>query len=400
MILQIALMRKYLFHFFMTSIILVTACNSPTQNQVKLSQSNSIDFNTQKIITEAENFMTLTPITITDFKAERSSGGNHDYYSEGLYWWANPDDPDGPFIRKDGQRNPNNFREHKNALREFCKIVTTLTAAYQLTNDEKYAHHAIHHIQAWFANPATKMNPSMLYAQAIKGISTGRGIGIIDTVRLINVAISILYLEEIKILRGEQLTVIKKWFDNYSVWLTSHPYGMDERDNNNNHSTWWGAQVAAFAKVAGRDDLLKKSQIQFKEQLGIQMAEDGSFPNELDRTKPFHYMNYNLRAWTSFALLASTPDENLWEYESKNGTLQKAIDFMVPFYNNPNTWKYFSEMEKEIHPERNDFLLFAYWGIGNEKILELWKSLETNKNPDEDIAREENLVIWDNKMSG
>jgi hypothetical protein len=31
------------------------------------------------------------------------------------------------------------------------------------------------------------MNPNLLYAQAIKGVATGRGIGIIDTIQLIEV---------------------------------------------------------------------------------------------------------------------------------------------------------------------------------------------------------------------
>ena len=30
----------------------------------------------------------------------------HDYYSEAPYWWPNPDNPAGPFIRKDGQPTP------------------------------------------------------------------------------------------------------------------------------------------------------------------------------------------------------------------------------------------------------------------------------------------------------
>lgn len=393
-----------MFQLLMTSVLFLAACDSPTNNSVEhgekttYSQKNPLGFDTQKIIKAAEKYLEQKPVTITAFKAERSAGGIHDYYSEGSYWWANPDDPNGPFIRKDGKRNPNNFKEHKKALRDFCEIVTTLTAAYRLTQDERFAHHATEHIQAWFANSATRMNPSLLYAQAIKGISTGRGIGIIDTVRLINVAISILFLEEKKILKGENLAGVEKWFNDYSEWLTNHKYGIDERDHGNNHSTWWGAQVAAFAQVAKRVDILKKCQTQFKKQLDIQMAEDGSFPKELSRTKPFHYMNYNLRAWTVFALLASTPAENLWAYQSKNGTLQKAVDFATFFYNNPNTWGYPTELEKDIHPQRNDFLLFAYWGMDKKECLELWGKLGKNKSAHD--IEEAHLVLWKNKISG
>ncbi len=397
-------MRKKIFPLLMTSVLFLVGCDSPTktnavlEKEIMISDKNKIGLDYQKIIASAEKLLEQEPVTITSFEAERSAGGIHDYYSEGSYWWQNPDDPDGPFIRKDGERNPHNFTAHKKALRDFCIAVTTLTAAYEVTNDERFVLHAIKHLQSWFVNSSTRMNPSLLYAQAIKGISTGRGIGIIDTVRLIHVAMSVLFLEEKKILQGESLAIVKKWFGDYSEWLTTHPYGIDERDNNNNHSTWWGAQVAAYSRVAERDDIIAMSQSQFKKQLDIQMAEDGSFPKELSRTKPFHYMNYNLRAWTSFALLASTPTENLWEYKSKNGSLQKAIDFILPFYNNPNTWNYQTVLEKEIHPQRNDFLLFTYWGTGKKEYLELWKNL--NKSNSKVGAGEEHLVLWATKILG
>lgn len=395
-------MSKKIFQLIITCVLFLAACGSSENTPVKLeekttdSENFSIYYNPELIIASAEEFLKEKPITITSFIAERSAGGIHDYYSEGSYWWANPDDPNGPYIRKDGERNPSNFKEHKKALRNFCITVTTLTAAYRLTNDERYALHALKHLQAWFIDSDTKMNSNLLYAQAIKGISTGRGIGIIDTVRLIHVAMSVLFLEEKKILNTENLAGVKKWFNDYSEWLTTHPNGVDERDNDNNHSTWWGAQVAAYAQVAKRLDILEECQTQFKKQLSIQMSEEGSFPKELSRTKPFHYMNYNLRAWTSFALLASTPAENLWTYQSKNGTLQKAVDWAITFYNNPNTWMYSTDIEKELNPQRNDFLLFAYWGLDKKECLELWTKLHENKNT-HDIGGA-HLVLWESRI--
>ena len=56
------------------------------------------------------------------------------------------------------------------------------------------------HVRAWFVNESTKMNPNLQYAQAIKGIATGRGIGIIDTVHLMEVAQSLWQLEKLGVL--------------------------------------------------------------------------------------------------------------------------------------------------------------------------------------------------------
>lgn len=384
-------MKKHCWFVGVLMLCSVVRCTNHT------TDSTQIDWDTASILQKAQDYLSLTPETITSHVATRSAGGIHDYYSEGSYWWPNPKDPEGPYIRRDGYRNPENFREHKNVLREFTIMVTVLVAAYQLSEDDQYGLKAIEHLNAWFVHADTRMNPSLRYAQAVKGISTGRGIGIIDTLRLINVALCIELLEEGGLLKGENFKTIQKWFGDFGEWLTTHPYGHDERDNNNNHSTWWGAQVAAYASVAKRADLLAICQTEFKKQLDVQMAEDGSFPDELGRTKPFHYMNYNVRGWTNYADLASTPNENLWDYSSKNGKLKKAIDFAVSFYKNPQDWPYQTELEKEIHPHRNDFLVMAYWGLEEEEYLNIWNELTSNKKDLENA--DANLLIWKHKFS-
>lgn len=350
-------------------------------------------YNEKGIVAQADAYLLEHPVTITAFPAERSAGGPHDYFSEGSYWWPDPENPDGPYIRKDGQRNPDNFDAHKKALRQMVDRVTTLTAAYEITGEVKYAQQVIRHLQAWFIDPATLMNPNLLYGQAIHGINTGRGIGIIDTIRLIDVALSIRLLAAAGLLEGAQYTTIQQWFSDYGDWLTTHPYGVDERDNNNNHSTWWGAQVAAFGLVTQREDLLAISREQFKKQLDIQLAADGSFPDELARTKPFGYTNYNLEAWTTFCLLASTPEENMWAYQSKNGNLKKAVEFILPYLEAPTTWPYSTSLETDLHVQQKDYLVFATWCSQDKKYLDFWQQLPPGKDD-----YHANLVLWKNSM--
>jgi len=78
----------------------------------------------------------------------------------------------------------------------FCKIVGTLASAYKLTGDEKYAIQTPKHLEALFINSGTKMNFNLLFAQAIKGRFTGRGIGIIDTIHLMDVAQGTLIMQK------------------------------------------------------------------------------------------------------------------------------------------------------------------------------------------------------------
>lgn len=372
----------------------------------------------EAIIQTANEYLIHDVITITSFVAERSAGKLHDYYSEGRYWWPDDDNPDGPYIRRDGIANPQNFTGHQDALRDLSKIVTALTAAYEITGEEKYALRAIAHFKAWFVTPATRMNPHLLYGQAIKGITTGRGIGIIDTLRFINVALSVKLLEKAGLLKGRDLTSVKNWFGEYGDWLTNHPYGIKERDNNNNHSTWWGAQVAAFALAADRPDLAKIAEEQFRIQLPIQVATDGSLLEELRRTRPFHYMNYTLEAWATYAELLSLDGQNFWNYTAestrapygkeqreatgtensttsgKSVSLQDAMNYALPYLKDPSSWPHKTELEKGLRFYRNDFLVFAWWGLDNKEYLELWQKLDTVADEDND-GLNANLVLWE-----
>jgi Alginate lyase len=141
----------------------------------------------KQLMQEAEWAMQQQPITVTAETSSRSAGGKHDFFSEGDYWWPNPASPDSPYIQKDGMTNPDNFVAHRHAMIRLSKIVGALASAYRLTGDEKYVQQAMKHCKAWFVDTATLMNPNLLYAQAIKGRFTGRGIGIIDTIQLMEV---------------------------------------------------------------------------------------------------------------------------------------------------------------------------------------------------------------------
>src|SRR5690349_7800261 len=127
-----------------------------------------------RVMALAEKALTAEPITITASRSDRSAGGPHDFFSEGDYWWPDPQNPDGPYIQKDGMSNPDNFVAHRQALMRLSQIVPTLAAGWMLTQDPRYARQAADHLRAWFLDDSTLMNPNLQYAQAIKGRATGR----------------------------------------------------------------------------------------------------------------------------------------------------------------------------------------------------------------------------------
>src|ERR1700759_5096425 len=78
-----------------------------------------------RIMEKAARYLIDQPLTVTASHCERSAGGKHDFFSEGDYWWADPANPQGPYIQRDGMSNTNNFVEHRHAMIRLSEIVAT-----------------------------------------------------------------------------------------------------------------------------------------------------------------------------------------------------------------------------------------------------------------------------------
>ncbi|HEY2017245.1 MAG TPA: alginate lyase family protein, partial [Bryobacteraceae bacterium] len=289
-----------------------------------------------RVLKAAGRYLSEQPVTVTAASSPRSAGGKHDFFSEGDYWWPDPKNPDGPYVQRDGMTNPDNFVEHRRAMIRLSLIVPALAAAYKITHERRYADHAARHLRAWFIDDATRMNPNLEYAQAIHGRFTGRGIGIIDTLHLVEPARAAGQLE----LAPADLDGVKKWFAAYAEWMNTHAYGIAERDAKNNHGTCWVTQVAAFAQLIGNPTLTSWCRDRFKTVLiPNQEAADGSFPEELRRTKPYGYSLFNLDAMAIAAQTLSTRDDDLWKWQLPDGRgMAKAVAYMYPYILDKKKW--------------------------------------------------------------
>jgi hypothetical protein len=335
----------------------------------------------QRVLRLANGYLKEPPITVTAYTSPRSAGGKHDYFSEGDYWWPDPKNPDGPYIQRDGMSNPDNFTAHRHALIRLSLQAPALVAAWLVTKDEKYAAHAARHLRAWFLDPATLMNPNLEYAQAIHGRFTGRGTGIIDTIHLVEVARAIPFLETSKALAADEKQALKKWFSDYLAWMTTSPHGIEERDAKNNHGTCWVMQVAEFASYTGNQELQAFCSNRYKTVLAPnQIAADGSFPQELRRTKPYSYCIFNLDAMSTVCQILSTPEDNLWTFTLPDGrSMGKAVAFMFPFLADKKSWPHPPDVEYfDQFPVRQPSLLFAGLALSKPEYIETWRRL----NPD------------------
>lgn len=332
-----------------------------------------------QIMREAEWAMQQQPVTVTAETSPRSAGGKHDFFSEGDYWWPNPASADSPYIQRDGMTNPDNFVAHRHAMIRLSKIVGALASAYLVTGDEKYVLQAMKHCKAWFVDTATMMNPNLQFAQAIKGRFTGRGIGIIDTIQLMEVVQGLLAMQHAKSMNAHDLAAIRNWFDRYLQWLTTHKYGKDEMNAKNNHGTCWAMQVACFARFTGNQKLMDFCSERFKNVLlPNQMAEDGSFPRETARTKPYGYSIFNLDAMTTLCQILSTKQNDLWHYQTKDGrSIKKGIEFLYPYILDKNKWPFKHDvMYWENWPVGQPFLVFGAVAYNEQNWLNTWKQLD------------------------
>ena len=298
--------------------------------------------------------------------------------------------------------NPDNFVAHRHALIRLSLQVPALAAAWVITRDQRYADHAALHLRAWFVDSDTRMNPHLLYAQAIKGRMTGRGIGIIDTLHLVEVARAITVLENAGALGAQVRQGTHQWFEQYLAWMTTHEYGQAERDAKNNHGTCWVAQVAEFARYTGRDDLTAFCRERFRTVLVPgQIAPDGSFPEELRRTKPYGYSLFNLDAMAIVAQILdaggvqgsglATRDpglgSSLWTFETPDGRgIGKALAFMYPFIKDKSRWPHKPDvMYYDEWPVRHAALLFGGLALRRPEYVDLWKTLNADPTVDETI---------------
>jgi hypothetical protein len=336
-----------------------------------------------RVLTAADKYLKDAPLTVTASHSPRSAGGQHDYFSEGDYWWPDPANPDGPYIQKDGLSNPANFNDHRRALMRFSVQMPALVAAYTLTKDRKYALQAERHVRAWFIARTTRMNASLRYAQAIHGRATGRGTGIIDTIHLVEVARALERLDGATNWSRDDGDATRRWFADYLDWLTTDEYGKAERDATNNHATCYVMQVAAFAHYTGNQPLMQDCRNRFKTVLLEQMAPDGSFPRELQRTKPYGYSLFNLEAMATICQILSTPEDDLWTFELPDGRgMRRAMAYMAPYIKDRKSWpKPPDVMYDGNWPMRQASLLFAGVALRRPDYIDLWSTLP----PDSDV---------------
>lgn len=333
-------MIMLLFPLFMISNAQAQICVWNMESLAQAKANNTKEF--QLILKDADKKLAQTITTVIDKEMTPSSGDKHDYMSMGRYWWPDTTKTDGlPYIRKDGQSNPEIEKLDRYPLSNFAKSIESLSLAYYLTSDEKYAQKAVENLRIWFINQETKMNPNMNYGQTIPGVNNGmgRGEGILDTYSFFEMLDAVEILKKSKTFTNEDQIVIKNWFKTYVNWLQTATVAAEERTAKNNHGTAFDVQLVRYAIFIGDQDLAKKIVNEFAEnRLFKQIEADGAQPLELARTTGLGYATFNLTHFLDMAQMAKILDIDLIHKQSQDGrSILKAIDYLVQYVNKPKS---------------------------------------------------------------
>jgi hypothetical protein len=345
------------------------------------------------LVEAADKTLTAGPFSVMDKKLTPPSGDKHDYMSVGPYWWPDPSKPGGlPYIRRDGEVNPehDDDRTDRVSMGRMFSSSLTLALAYRETKDARYANHAARLIRTWFLDPATRMNPNLNFAQAIRGRVDGRGIGIIDTRAIAELLDAIAWLKPAWSVDDERN--MQRWGADYLRWLADSPHGRDEADEANNHGTWYDVQFIALALYTGRKDLARKQVEQVKKRIASQIEPDGRQPLELARTKAFSYSLMNLRAFFDLAAYGDRLQVDLWRHRTTHGrSLRGALDFLAPYIDPAKQWPHaqLGGMSLNYRLELGALLrraAIAYRETKYEQMLDLL--------PKEDWSRHRTQIQW------
>jgi hypothetical protein len=115
------------------------------------------------------------------------------------------------------------------------------------------------------------------------------------------------------------------------------------------------------------------------------MALDGSFPQELKRTKPYAYSIFQLDNMTTLCQVLSTPADDLWKFELPDGRgIRRAEAYLYPFLADKSKWPLKPDvMAWDGWPARQSSLLFAGLALKESTYLDLWRKLPPDPVDDE-----------------
>ena len=293
------------------------------------------------LLADAKVALDSKPTSVLDKQTVGPSGNKHDYVSFAPYFWPNPDTKDGlPYVRHDGHHNEELVKQGDAVrLKQMIVDVDTLSLAYWFTHDAAYSRHAALLLRTWFLDPATRMNPNFQYAQAIRGVTEGRGIGLIEFRGMYLLVDDLGLLDDAPGWSAADAAGMHAWLEQYYQWIKTSQNAHDEEAAKNNHGSWIDAQECALTLYLGHNDDARAICERARSRIAVQINLDGQEPLETVREDALGYSLGNIRGLATTAVLARHVGIDLWRYKTNDDrNIRLALDFILPVFTNDKPW--------------------------------------------------------------
>ncbi|KOS18594.1 hypothetical protein ESCO_001408 [Escovopsis weberi] len=324
------------------------------REQIQAGEDDSLKQALEHLRRQADDWLPQGPWSVMDKSKPSPSGDLHDYTSQAPYWWPSPSADGSPYVRRDGERNPEvlDFPDRVNVEKVFRSSVA-LGLAWFYTGGEAYGARAADVIRTWFLAPERRMNPNLNHAQLIPFANTGRHIGIIDFAQAYTTVLDVVVLLESgsgsggpapgwTVADGE---AFRAWNREFLTWLTQSDFGRAERAEKNNHGVFASMLIAAIALFLGDEQAARHEVLKVQRGIDEAVEPDGAMPHELGRTRSWHYTTFTLTALTRLAMMAPRVGVDLWNYEGPRGQgILRAVEFVLPAATGAEGWG-FPELE-------------------------------------------------------
>ncbi|MCX4879445.1 alginate lyase family protein [Streptomyces sp. NBC_00847] len=338
----------------------------------------------RNLTTRADNWLDQGTWTVVDKPKPAPGGDVHDYLSQAPYWWPSTaptaDNPWGcPYVQRDGQRNPEvDSGTDRQDVEKVFDSTYDLSLAWYYTGRRTYAEKAAQVLRTWFLAPATRMNPNLNHAQFIPCKYDGRAIGIIDfsqSYTSVVDALAILGTGAPGWTKADRKGMTR-WNSDFLGWLKNSGFGREEGAADNNHGTFYDMQLAALAYATGDRALARRTVLDARaKRIDPQITGDGSQPQELARTRSWHYSTFDLVAYTRLAAIGRHVGVNLWSYQGPDGQgLLKALDYLLPAATGASPWPH---PELEFHRYAASDVVQAAADAGDRAAQKAVPKLET-----------------------
>ncbi|AHF91671.1 Alginate lyase [Opitutaceae bacterium TAV5] len=355
-----------------------------------------------RLLAEADAVLPKKAPSVLDKQLVAPSGDKHDFFAIGNYSWPNPETSDGlPYIRRDGQRNPEarGPKYDKGAWDANARDITTLCLAWFYSGNEKYAAKATTLLRTWFTDPSTRMNPNLNYAASQPGVHDGHYIGIIEGVALSKLIDYVQLLTLSESWTSADNTSLQSWFREFRIWLLESPFGKREREMGNNHGIWYATQVATCSIYIGETSDLAPVYERARRHIAKQIASDGSLPAELKRTRSLMYTRYTLQAFIALARCGELTGHDIWHYKTPEGRgVESAFNFAAPYLSGAKEWTWPRMGDKPDYPTSTEILRWPAKVYRTPALLGAIRMIDPvagqNKPLDGSLPDPANRMLW------